>query len=207
MSDERFDELMAEAAQGYRVPPPPPLEAMWKEIDRASFPRTRRPVAVRGAWWMAAAFGMAATLLIGIAIGRITTPPPSAVPEAAAAYLGEEDNGPYRLATSRYLGEAAALLVALPGESPAGLADSTLIEQAHDLLSTTRILLDSPVADDPRIQMLLRDLELVLAQVSRLSAPRTAPGEMRLITDAIEERDVLPRLRTVVAELPPLIGP
>jgi hypothetical protein len=213
MTDDRFDELMRDAAREYRVPPAAPLDAMWSEIERASWGRRSTGTRFRGARiarvapWLAAGIGMAATLMIGVAIGRrdATREPGSAggvAGVAATASALQNEASPYRLATGRHLGQAAALLVALPGDVQEGGADSTLVEQANDLLSTTRILLDSPAAEDPEIQMLLRDLELVLAQVSRLSTRRAAPVDVQLITDAIEERDVLPRLRTVAAELP-----
>ena len=209
MTDDRFDELMRDAGRDYRVAPEPPLEAMWQEIARARWTpsageggfRVRR--VARVAPWLAAGIGMAATLMIGIAIGRQSTQSDMVAPVAEAVVDAQDESvTPYRIATGRHLGQAAALLVSLPADMQGGLADSTLIEQADDLLSTTRILLDSPAADDPEIQTLLRDLELVLAQVSRLSTRRAAPVDVQLITDAIEERDVLPRLRTVVADLP-----
>ena len=209
MTDDRFDELMRDVARDYRVPPEPPLEAMWDEIAHARWSARTGAEGFRGtrvarvAPWLAAGIGMAATLMIGIAIGRQgAAGEPGAPVVAAVADSNDEAVTPYRIATGRHLGQAAALLVSLPGDMQGGRADSTLIEQADDLLSTTRILLDSPAADDPEIQMLLRDLELVLAQVSRLSTRRAAPVDVQLITDAIEERDVLPRLRTVVADLP-----
>ena len=49
--------------------------------------------------------------------------------------------------------------------------------------------------------MLLDDLELVLAQVVRLSSTRPRQ-ELELITDALEERDVLPRLQNAVTSFP-----
>jgi hypothetical protein len=49
--------------------------------------------------------------------------------------------------------------------------------------------------------VLLDDLELVLAQVVRLSS-RRHDQEMELITDALEERDVLPRLQSAVTSFP-----
>ena len=102
--------------------------------------------------------------------------------------------------TSRYLGQAVALLVALPSSSEYE-PDHKLIERAGDLLSTTRLLLDSPAAEDPELKVLLDDLELVLAQVVRLSSKRPRQ-ELELITDALEERDVLPRLQNAVTSFP-----
>ena len=48
-----------------------------------------------------------------------------------------------------------------------------------------------------RIRALLEDLELILVQVTTLDGSRS-PEELDLITDGLEQREVLPRLRTVI---------
>lgn len=204
MDDERFDELMRHGAPGFREPPPPPLDAMWSEIERRHFgaPATHRP------WHRGygPAIGMAATLLLGIGIGRMTIPvsgsqqPPVATAPAPVDEPSADIAAPYRAVTSRYLGQAVALLVALPA-STEYQADDKVVERAGELLSTTRLLLDSPAAEDPELKILLDDLELVLAQIVRLSA-RRHEQEMELITDALQERDVLPRLQNAVTSFP-----
>ena len=107
----------------------------------------------------------------------------------------------YDATTTRYLGQTAALLIALPSEARPGRTDRFFITQASDLLSTTRLLIDSPAASDPELRVLLDDLELVLAQIARLPSTRSA-AELDLITEALEQRDVLPRLRSAAASLP-----
>jgi hypothetical protein len=204
MDDQRFDELMRDAAPSFRTPPEPPLEAMWASIEREHFGVPAR----RTVWqrWYTPVIGMAATLLIGIGIGRMTSTPAAGAVQPPATALAPVDGvaddvtGPYRAVTSRYLGQAVALLVALPASTEYN-ADGKLVERAGELLSTTRLLLDSPAADDPELKVLLDDLELVLAQVVRLSA-RRHEQEMELITDALEERDVLPRLQNAVTSFP-----
>jgi len=47
---------------------------------------------------------------------------------------------------------------------------------------------------------LLEDLELVLAQVARLQNDHSRT-DLDLINRALEQRDVLPRLRTAVADI------
>jgi len=206
MDEQRFDELMREAAPSFREPPPAPLEAMWAGIEREHFgvPASRNP------WqrWYGPIMGMAATLLLGIGIGRMTVTdaqPMASGPITAAVVPPEEAayddvTGPYRAVTSRYLGQTVALLVSLPS-SRDYQADARLVEHAGELLSTTRLLLDSPAADDPELKVLLDDLELVLAQVVRLSS-RRHDQELEMITDALEERDVLPRLQNAVTSFP-----
>ena len=92
------------------------------------------------------------------------------------------------------------LLVSLPSEVRAGRANERFLGRAHDLLLTTRLLLDSPAASDPRFRTLLDDLELVLAQVVRLQSDQSRE-ELDLIRQALEQRDVLPRLRTAAADI------
>ncbi len=206
MDDQRFEELMRAAAPSFREPPPAPMDEMWARIEREHYGTVRS----RSSWqrWYGPIVGMAASLVIGFGLGRTTgtTTPAAAPPTAAVASIappGESSSditGPYRAVTSRYLGQAVALLVALPSSSEY-TPDQRLIERAGDLLSTTRLLLDSPAAEDPELKVLLDDLELVLAQVVRLSSKRPRQ-ELELITDALEERDVLPRLQNAVTSFP-----
>jgi hypothetical protein len=118
----------------------------------------------------------------------------------AAPLLSDGRGNAYEAATSRYLGQTAALLVSLPAELRAGRADQRFVAQAGDLLITTRLLLDSDAAANQNVRQLLEDLELVLAQISRLPTARGA-ADLDLITQALEERDVVPRLRSAAADI------
>jgi hypothetical protein len=217
MTDEDMDERTREALRGYRVPPPPPLDEMWDAIESRHF---GTPVvslvdreAARGRaerrWrlgvpsWGVLVAGMAAALVIGVGVGRMSNKPVLQVAEAnEGTYNYWTSNAePYRQATTEYLGQTAALLTALPAAARDGQPDARFVSQAGDLLSTTRLLLDSPAAaSDPRLKNLLEDLELVLAQLSRLPTdhPKT---ELTLIAQALEQRDVVPRLRSAVASI------
>jgi hypothetical protein len=68
------------------------------------------------------------------------------------------------------------------------------------LLTITRLLLDSPAGSDVRLHNLLQDLELVLAQVARLE-PRHHRDEMQFIQTALDEHDIVPRVRSAAADL------
>ncbi len=108
---------------------------------------------------------------------------------------------PYDVETSKYLGQTAALLIALPDRMHAGrAADQQFVTRAGELLTRTRLLLDSPAASDPSMRTLLEDLELVLAQVVRLEDGHSRT-ELDLINQALEQRDVIPRLRSAVADI------
>ncbi|MEP6858955.1 MAG: hypothetical protein ABI994_11245, partial [Gemmatimonadales bacterium] len=76
----------------------------------------------------------------------------------------------YQLTAVRHLSEAEALLTSFRARSTSDQQmDAQLGAWARDLLSNTRLLLDSPVANDPQRRPLLEDLELVLVQIVQLS--------------------------------------
>ena len=66
VDDDRFDDLMRDAARSYRVPPEPPLDAMWVRIEQAHFGRARVARRARLRWrtWLS----LAASLLLGVGI-------------------------------------------------------------------------------------------------------------------------------------------
>jgi len=202
MHDDRLQELINDAAPTYRVPAEPPVDAMWEQIEAEHFGAARAgtPRLGAGRRWTGMVTGIAATLLVGIGIGRFTAQSADApldpfTVQSAQASVAE----PLQRTTSRYLDDAALLLASLPSEA-AG-TDARFTSQAVQLLTMTRLLLDSPAAaSDARLRDLLEDLELVLAQVARLNAAPRAE-ELTIITTAMDERDVVPRLRTVAAAM------
>jgi hypothetical protein len=161
----------------------------------------------RASGWFAAA-----TLVIGIGLGRasMSSRHDASVPkpEQSVASIGSMApvrndtafDAPYSVETSQYLGQTAALLIALPSEARSGHPDERFVARASELLTRTRLLLDSPAANDTQMRSLLEDLELVLAQVVRLQDGQNRT-ELDLINRALEQRDVIPRLRTAVADI------
>jgi hypothetical protein len=207
--DEQLPDGARLVARGYNNPPElskADLDAMWSGIESEAFPaislEDARRAPAAGRWFPITRFAqMAAVLLLGVVIGRFALPGERAVAPTTIAALPLADSAtipePYQATTSRYLGQTAALLVGLPSDG--SRADGANIRRAQDLLSTTRMLLDSPAASDPRLRTLLEDLELVLAQVVRLQAGQSG-DELDFIRLALEQRDVMPRLRTAVAD-------
>jgi hypothetical protein len=218
MKEDRFEALMRDAARTFRKPPEPPpdLDGMWAEIERETWGggATTQPARIEARWlgtrtsgWLAAA-----TLVIGIGLGRASallrhdTVPPTKVASVGtqAPIRGDTAfDAPYSLETSQYLGQTAALLIALPAETRSGHPDDKFVGRAAELLTRTRLLLDSPAANDTHMRALLEDLELVLAQVVRLQNGQNGPDrtELDLINRALEQRDVIPRLRTAAADI------
>jgi hypothetical protein len=205
MDEKRFDELIRDLRWNFNVPPTPPLDEMWTEIERGHFDAAasvnRRHRNFGKPSWLAAA----ATLLIGIGIGRFlpgtgnaAVAPPAV---AASATPSPADTSAvvdaYRDQTSRYLGQTAALLIALPAKDASGKTDAAFAGKAADLLVTTRLLIDSPAAQDPKMRSLLEDLELVLVQIARLRGERSR-GDLDLIHQAVEQGNVLSRLSSAV---------
>lgn len=202
MSHDPFDELMRDAAQTYNAPPEPPLDEMWTAIEPRVTRGRRSPGSMTKIWLLAAAM-----LVIGVGIGRLSTtmqpvgPTATPVPVLRTASVRTAANDePYDAATEHYLGQTAALLIALPTAMKAGQPDSQLVNRANDLLTTTRLLMDSPAANDPQMRSLLEDLELVLVQVVRLQTNHSRT-ELDLINQALEQHDVIPRLRTAAADI------
>lgn len=213
MKDDAMDGLIRQAAQDYREPPAADLDAIWGRVESAHFDSTPTRVtpltAARSAnRWLRPLMGIAATLAIGVGIGRMTMPPvPQPEPQRTTSVESPSVSTPLRPAsdlseplqrvTYAYVARTTLLLDSLAA-SKTLRGDARLAADASQLLSTTRLLLDSPAATDPRMRALLEDLELVLAQVASL---RTAPRaeDLTFIADAMTERDVVPRLRTVAA--------
>lgn len=103
----------------------------------------------------------------------------------------------YTVATAQHLTEAEAMLTAFKGDLNQGRMDAQISAWGKDLLSNTRLLLDSPAAQDPVRRKLLQDLELVLVQIVQLS-PNAPARDRDLIKGALTDDQVLTRLRTAI---------
>ncbi|HMH25695.1 MAG TPA: hypothetical protein VK542_03815, partial [Gemmatimonadaceae bacterium] len=107
-------------------------------------------------------------------------------------------NSAYQLTTVRHLSEAEALLTSFRTRTTADQQmDAQLGSWARQLLSNTRLLLDSPVAKDPQRRPLLEDLELVLVQIVQLS-PGSTPQDREMIEKTLQQDHVMTRLRTAI---------
>jgi hypothetical protein len=295
MNDDRFDDLLHEAAREHNSPPDTPRAEMWAVIAAARGARSAGPAPVTPATVADAQrpvvrvlpfhtrhrraigiiSGLAATLLIGMLIGRLTATPrgstpapivaqsstatPSSVPNVEAADAGtstgpgpvipppvgpsvveprgtmlasgpadssrgasrsgaylrvaegtgpvrtrlgaresaRESALPYRVAAIQHLMTTEALLVSLRSDVRAGRKDTTIAVWADDLLGTTRMLIDSPAGRDPQLKQLLEDLELVLAQISRLPGAQGEAADLGIIDDAVRHREIMTRLRAL----------
>ena len=209
MDENRFDEVIRELPQSFPTPPEPPLDEMWGVIEDAHFNSPASIGRPRGMTSRAPWLASAAALMIGVGIGhylplakKSTTNPTSSSASASSQGLplGADTSAvadAYRDQTSHYLGQAAALLISLPAKDASTKADASFAGEAADLLVTTRLLMDSPAAQDPKLRSLLEDLELVLVQIARLRGERNK-GDLDLIRQAVEQGDVMSRLNSAV---------
>jgi len=197
---DRFEEFVRSAINEVDPAPPVPRDEMWARIaDARRFQRSRTPD--RKLTWIAWPLGLAATLALGIGIGRVsvarqTVPAVSAPATVAAAPTGQAGDlidSAYRVAAVEHLSRAEVLLTSVSS----GTIDPQVIRWSKEMLTTTRLMLDSPGGSDPRIRQLLEDLELLLTQIAVSNTGGRRQSELDLIQHGIEQTDVLPRLRAV----------
>ena len=186
MTDDRFDWVLREAAQDYHRPPDTPREEMWQRIEAARRARHARVLALRP--WLRWGLAAAAVLAIGVGLGRVSMRHQQTIVVAPGDLA-------YRVAAAQYLSRTEALLTGFRSEARTGRIDVQFAGQARDLLTTTRLMLDSPAAEGPRLRSLLEDLELVLAQIAQVPQGSDR-ADLQLINQGLEQRSVLLRLRT-----------
>lgn len=104
----------------------------------------------------------------------------------------------YEMAEVNHLTAAEALLTSFRTRSPEDQQqDARLAAWARELLTNTRLLLDSPVAADPERRPLLQDLELLLVQIVQLS-PGTTPQDREIMEKTLKQDQLMTRLRTAI---------
>jgi hypothetical protein len=216
MNDEKFEEFLQREARGYNEPPQlverdelfasimaaRSADQRPKTEDRGPKTGNRGPQVV----WI----GMAATLLIGVAIGKFALGrhdvSSAAAPLAASGGTGaapvsgnaDTSTASYTRAATAELSRAEALLTAYGTSGANRGVDKQLSTWARDILSNTRLLLDSPAADDPARRRLLQDLELVLVQMVQRSPEAGVGDERAQIDRSMERTQVLTRLRSAL---------
>lgn len=206
--EDRLDEMIRDTARHYNEPPATPRAEMWAVIraTRAASPAGRTPRESRRfpSTPLRLVFGMAALLALGIAIGRLTVPARPLEPAAStmaaqpgtaspAAEQRERAEVATRFATDDHLTQVEAFLT----EFGARPATPEFTAQAQDLLTNTRLLLDSKRVADPRTRKLLEDLELVLVQIATLS-PTDRRTELDIIADGLAQNHLRTRLRNAI---------
>ena len=127
-----------------------------------------------------------------VAASRSGAGPVAAVPAPSIRRDGGSET--YSVASQQHLSRAEAL-VAVVSAMPADAAlDSLTGRWARDVLTNTRLLLDSPAGDDPVRRRLLEDLETVLVQLVQRSG-RTVE-DRAMIDRTLLKTQILTRLRS-----------
>lgn len=188
-----------------------PREMMWARVrpKRVGAPPKRFPVSRTIVTRLIA---VAATLLVGVAIGRygisgsasergrhaaVATEAKTAVHAVEALsteYAVAHASDPAVIAMEEHLARTVALLVTVRDESPLTRPASDVAGWARELLGTTRLLLDEPQLRDDRTRRLLQDLELVLVQIVQARGT-AAPEARRAPSETMRETNLLPRVR------------
>jgi hypothetical protein len=177
---------------------PVPADAIWARLQAQRPPRG----AARWARWRPT-LRVAALLVCGVAIGRYAVPWMEArarprPDDRAAPLVVRLDTQvaplvPARLVLAEHVARTIALLSTVAGN---GEPDTLLAPQAHDLLLTTRLLMDANGGRDQQAHRLLMDLELVLVQVMQA---RPVPAELaRAPRETIRQANLIPRLRALI---------
>jgi hypothetical protein len=211
-NDPAFDAWVAKMAPALNQPNAVPRAEMWDAIQAAQKTaqdaeagRLPGVTPLRRNHWRLMSL-IAAALLLGVAIDRFALRQvelPTA-PVASAPSTPADSTDParlYRMAAAQTLTQAEALLTAYRAS---GVADNNPVAArqlgswGREVLSSTRLLLDSPAGDDPRLRPLLNDLELVLVQIIQLSGAPLEASDRELIDRALQDRNLLPRIRSAV---------
>lgn len=200
MNDDERDAMIRRLAQDSLQTPPAPREEIWQRIqmERKTAVRAVRTISARRVPLFAWPLGIAALLALAFGLGRMSAPPaPSsqaAVP--SSRQTAEPSLTAHRLVAAEYLGRTEVFLTDFRATASTGQPDETAARDARRLLGTTRLLLDSPAGEDVRLRALLEDLELVLAEIAQLQRDRRE--DLNLITDGLDQRGTLGRLRAAV---------
>ncbi len=240
MNDKQFEKVVGHLRESYNRPPETPTEDMWQAIQAELAERpdasiisidaargsgaTRRAKLLRWTGWSVAA---AALLVVGIGIGRMVPPvgaPGVATAEADGAGAdvaspGTPTEAPantarsdaaFRFAAVSHLLKSESLLTMVRNDADAGRYDAAVGGWAGELLTETRLLLDSPASNDPAIGELLEDLELILIQLATLSTDEDGTGrsqeEMDLIARGMDRQEMLLRIQAIVPAGAALVG-
>ena len=203
--DTKFEQFLQREVRDYNAPVTPPADAIWSKIERdvaaAIDPVEVRRLAARRTW-ITVGIGIAAALVIGIALGRWTASEKATqvavVPKAAPALDDSARTAAHaEAATMEHLAQTEIFLTAVRADLKAGRTDAELAQRSRELLARTRLLLGASTNRSPATEALLQDLELLLAEISAL--PRSRPSmDLRLLNESMRQGDILPRIRTTL---------
>ena len=200
--DSKFDEFLRRETNRHMEPVTPPADAIWAAIEQDVARAIRPPLRATRPLWIVVGLGVAATLVIGVGVGRWSASRETRSPAAIAARQASSDDSA-RAATLaeasvvQYLAEAEVFLTTVRADLKAGRRDSDRAERSRQLLARTRLLLASGEPRSPTVDLLLRDLELMLAEISAVPDSGRSLDE-QLIDERLRQGTILPRIRTTL---------
>lgn len=159
-----------------------------------------------GSQWRWGTAIAAVFLVIGVGAGwllenrRTVDPPPA---DVASETTGLPSEMPTQVIAEQHFAEVDQLIATFASmeTSEASRANNAQLEAeigmwARNLLSTTQLLMDSPLGLDPHRRKLLTDVEMVLVQIAQL-APNGGTEDREITERSIEESHVRERLQKV----------
>jgi hypothetical protein len=197
--DEKFDDFLRHAAKDYNAPVAPRTDALWAaiepEVARAIAPKRR---SMRPFTFLVGA-AVAATLVLGVAIGRWTSRTTETRPVATRSTTADSSSmGPHaRAVTLEHFAEAEVFLTSVRSELKAGLPDADRARRSRDLLVRTRVLLGASQHRAPEVARLLEDLELLLAEIAALPSAGSSLDQT-LLDESMRDGNVIPRIRATL---------
>ena len=216
-----LDEIIDREAGGYRAGSQPPADVMWSRIEGDVAKAIQRPerrfmVTARHWSWFAAGAGIAAALVIGVAIGRRSVRSEAGAPRAesrapsTAALAALPDSArdtQMRALTLNHFAQAEMFLTEVRADLKTGRHDPERDERSRQLLARTRLIMASDAQRTPAVAKLLEDLELVLAGIAALpDSGERRPSDVRLLDERLRVGAVLPRIRTILPSQPAMSG-
>lgn len=203
--NDPIDEHVRRLIEDYNEPRPAARSRIWRRIEETRHPSASRRwgVDLRRFLWPSLA---TAALLFGVFLGTRSddapvptsldsgTQSPLSVLEQSPVWDEEATRATYRFAMTQYLSRTEAFLTRFRHAPEHSKAQREVSQWAGRLLGESRLLLDSPAAEDPELRTLLEDLELVLAQIVQLD-PARADEDRARIGRGLEDQALLMRLR------------
>ena len=206
--DMKFDEFLRRAAKDYNAPVPPAADAMWSRIEadvaEAIRPKVKNQFARRRTWIVVGA-GIAATLMLGVAVGRWTaSPTQTAVVQPMPAHqLTATDDSTRSAAhaeavTIAHLADAEVFLTVVRSDLKTGRTDAERAARSRELLVRTRLLLGASADRSPAVDAVVGGSRAI-AGGDRGAAERRSPSmDLKLLDETMREGNVLPRIRATL---------
>lgn len=215
--------MIAREAKGYRSESQPPADAMWSRIELDVARAIKRKPGVTGVtryWpWLAAGAGIAAALVIGVALGRrgalgrpdtahVATVNTAGTSASFATISADSLRSlQTRVATLNHLAQVEVFLTEVRADLRTGRNTADRDDRSRSLLTRTRLLMANDAGQAPAVERLLQDLELVLAEIAVLpDSGGRGSVDVRLLKERLSAGTVLPRIRTILPASPSMGG-